>query len=64
MHSGGKRLAPRASEYHGQRPIAGLVENVGESVQIGKGESITGLRPIEGDPPDTLILAKINGGIA
>jgi hypothetical protein len=61
MHAGGKALAPRAGQDSGLRAIAGLFENLEESVQIGKGERITGLRPIEGDPPDTLILAKVHG---
>jgi hypothetical protein len=42
-----KDLRPRAGQDSGLRAIAGLFENLEESVQIGKGEGITGLRRLK-----------------
>src|SRR5262249_56107393 len=48
-------------EHDGARPISGLLEDLGQPVQIGQCEGIAGLGPIEDDPPDAVVLAQIDG---
>jgi hypothetical protein len=50
MHPGGKRPRASTGEDGGERTITGLFEDFGQAVQIGKGEGITRLWLIEGNP--------------
>src|SRR5215831_8500269 len=61
VHSGGKRPSPHARENGSPRTITGLLEDLEQPVQIGQGEGIAGLGPIEGDPPDAVVLAQVDG---
>jgi len=64
MHPGGKRARASTGEDGGERTITGFFEDFGQAVQIGKGEGITRLWPIERNPPDALGFEQINCGLA
>jgi hypothetical protein len=62
VHAGRERPRPGAGEHRGARPVARLLEDLGEPVEVGEREGVAGLRPIEGDPPDAVLVPKLDRG--